>query len=125
MQLPPSATMFRLERMRLPLLETVVVCAASLLLLPKFAVVHFVNETLWGQIEPAGMVLVALQDVAVAAMVCAALLWLARFGRWRSFQLAMAVTGFLLLVLMMDARARELWLKPTDWNLVSYGVTHF
>jgi len=99
--------------------------AAALLLLPKLAVVHYVNETLWGQIEPAGIVLVALQDIAVAAMVCAALLWLARYGRFVSLQLAMAVTGFLLLVLMMDARARELWLKPTDWSLVSYGIAHF
>lgn len=117
--------MLRSERLGLPVLETLIVCAAALLLLPKLAVVHFVNETLWGQIEPAGIVLVALQDVAVASMVCAALLWLARYGRFVSLQLALAVTGFLLLVLMMDARARELWLKPTDWSLVSYGITHF
>jgi phosphoglycerol transferase MdoB-like AlkP superfamily enzyme len=117
--------MFRFERASVPWLEILVVCAASLLLLPKLAVVHFVNETLWGQIEPAGVVLVALQDVAVAALVCAALLWLARFGQFASLQLAMAVTGFLLLVLMIDARARELWLKPTDWSLVSYAIVHF
>jgi hypothetical protein len=107
------------------LLKTLIVFAAGLLLLPKLAVVDFVNDTLWGQIERSGLMLVVMQDLAVASLVCVGLLWLARFGSFGALQYALGATGCLLLGLMVDARVRELWLKPADWSLVSYGVKHF
>ncbi len=98
--------------------------AALTLIIPKLLLVWHVNTSLWGDLAPLDVAFVLAQDLLLAVLVLMVLaLWLARPTRTRLW-LAFLSLGLLLLWLMLDARVRQLWLKPTDWGLLSYAWTN-
>lgn len=91
----------------------------ALVLGPKFATIWSINAFLWGTLTGFDYVLVCLQDLALASLLCAVALRSLHAGRvacvgaW----VAISLVAFLTVV---DMRARSIWLKPLDWAQVEY-----
>lgn len=104
------------------LLRTVLLLSSALLLLPKAALLEFSATVLSVRLGFGETLAVLLQD-AVLAVVCWAVLsrMLSRPRAWR-WAVGFCAMGALLLVLLIDCRARELWLKPLDFEIVGYGL---
>ena len=89
---------------------------------PKVLVIAFVNQFLWGEIGSIETLGLILQDVALAVGVFLAISWCVARQRWRLLPVVLLTSGLLLLILMLDVRVRELWLKPSDSGLIRYGL---
>ncbi|MEZ6184397.1 MAG: sulfatase-like hydrolase/transferase [Planctomycetota bacterium] len=97
-----------------------VVLLAGTLVLPKLTVLSFVNERLFMHTGPGTVLLLTLQDALLVGLVACGLWALARRASLRSWALVGLGLGALLALLLIDARARELWLRPLDLGLVRY-----
>lgn len=102
-----------------PLASALLGALAASLTLPKLLLADYYERS-WIQLTPGGLLGVALQD-AVLALACfvAVRRWLAR--RPARLALPAALSTSLLVLLALDARVRELWLRPVDLALLSYG----
>jgi hypothetical protein len=94
--------------------------AALSLLVPKLLLASFYGR-LWIQLSAAELVAVLVQDAAVAVAVFAAASACLRTRSRAAHLLCAAASLVLLAVLLLDARVREMWLRPTDFALMSYG----
>jgi hypothetical protein len=101
-------------------LSPLLVANALLLLVPKLALVVFLDQTLWGGVGPGAAVVVLAQDLLVAIAALALNAWMLRTASIRRALAALLISGLLLILLMMDMRVRELWLKPIDFGLIRY-----
>jgi hypothetical protein len=109
----------RLTYSKLPLLSLLIV-NALMLVGPKLALIQFTNKNLWGEITKANLIIVIAQDLLVALAVFVLTFALLRNpGRLRVLTAALG-SGFFLMLLMIDMRARQLWLKPLDLSMVCY-----
>jgi hypothetical protein len=106
-------------RCRLP--RSVLLSAIALLLvLPKLMLVVYTNAVLWGSFGVVDTLLLISQDLVLAALVfCALTISLRRPTGLRLVVLGV-VTLAILLLLLIDARVRQLWLRPLSWDLVGY-----
>lgn len=95
-------------------------CAALLLIAPKLILVDYVNHRLWGSIHAIDYFALLLQDFILAAIVGTVLACVLRVPTWIRLASCFLVTSLLLAFLLIDCRARELWLKPIDAGLVRY-----
>jgi len=105
------------------LLRTLLLLSSALLLVPKAVLLEFSATVLSVRLAFGEVLAVLLQDAALA-MVCWAVLsrMLSRPRAWR-WALGFCAMGALLLILLIDCRARELWLKPLDVEMVGYGLS--
>lgn len=88
---------------------------------PKMVLFLYYNGTLWGNYHLPDYLLVSAQDVLLASSGVGGLLWGIAEGRMKGRAvLAVAVSMVLFVLLMLDARVRQLWLQPTDWALLKY-----
>lgn len=95
---------------------------AILLLLPKLVLIKFVNENLWGEISYHNLAGAIAQDLLVALAVSIALVTLLQKPSWQKLLAAFLTGGAILLLLMIDMRVRELWLKPIDLSIIRYAI---
>ncbi len=102
------------------LLWICVLLNALLLLVPKLVLVEFVNEKLWGGIALGSLPGAIAQDVLVAGVASMMAFLLIRKANPTRIFMGMILIGSVLLVLMLDMRVRQLWLKPTDLALLRY-----
>ncbi|QXH50485.1 sulfatase-like hydrolase/transferase [Pseudomonas fakonensis] len=103
-------------------LQLALLAAVSLLLLPKVILISYFASR-WVDTDPASIGLYLLQDLLLAALVYLLAITLLRRVRY-SWMPVSAFCGALLLLLLIDMRVRELWLKPLDWALVQYSLEH-
>lgn len=89
---------------------------------PKLLAIEFVNEHMWGEIGVARTLTLILQDAALALSVFVATCWCVWRRKFRLLPLVLGASGLMLLILMLDVRVRQLWLKPSDFGLVRYGL---
>jgi hypothetical protein len=101
-------------------LSPLLIANAALLLVPKAALILFLNQTLWGGITLGGTAIVLAQDALVAIVALLLNAWILRKPTVGRAIVALVISGLLLLLLMMDMRVRELWLKPIDFALIRY-----
>ena len=95
-----------------------------LLVLPKLILIKFTNDTLWGDVTLENFGGAIAQDVALAIAAIIFALWIIRKGGWKRVAVGAVITGCLLLLLMVDARTRELWIKPIDFDLLRYSFVN-
>ena len=110
-----------LLNLRLPILP-LLMFSALLLLVPKLALVEYLDSTLWGEVTRANLIVVMAQDILIALVVFALTLSLLRAPNQLRVLSAALVSGLVLLVLAIDMRVRELWLKPLDVSLIRYSL---
>ena len=91
-----------------------------LLVLPKLILIKFTNDALWGDVTLENLGGAIAQDVVLAIIAIMFAVSIIRKGGWKRVAVSAAFTGCLLLLLMFDMRARELWIKPIDFNLLRY-----
>ncbi|MCA8920185.1 MAG: sulfatase-like hydrolase/transferase [Planctomycetes bacterium] len=95
------------------------------LLLPKLVLTRFASERMFTPYDVWETTLALQQDLLVAALAGAGLLALGQGAtrlRWIGVGLGLGSVLFLLLV---DLRARELWLKPLDLGMLGYLWSNF
>jgi len=107
--------------LKLPLLP-LLAFNAFLLLVPKLALVEYLDSTLWGEVTRTNLIVVMAQDILVALIVFAITLSLLRAPNRLRLLTAALASGFILLLLTIDMRVRELWLKPIDVSLIRYSL---
>lgn len=96
--------------------------AAALLLVPKIILISYFSSR-WVDTDAASIALYLLQDLLLAALVY--VLGVSLLPRYKvAFWLLSVLAGALLLLLLIDMRVRELWLKPLDLTLVAYSLQH-
>lgn len=95
------------------------VIAASFLL-PKLLLVDFYRQ-LWIEPTPPELGVILTQDFALGALVFLLLRWFLRSSSRLRVACAAAASMLLLAFLLLDVRVRELWLRPLDLSLLSYG----
>jgi len=98
---------------------------AACLLVPKLVLIRFANQRMfmrYGLLET----LVALQQDLLAAALAGVLLvaWGRRATTRRVHALGGLAVGCLLVVLFLDMRVRQLWLRPIDLDMLSYFVAN-
>jgi phosphoglycerol transferase MdoB-like AlkP superfamily enzyme len=104
------------------LLTASLVLAVALLLIPKIILIQYFASR-WIDTDPASLARYLLQDLLLATALY--LIARALLPRYRaSFVTLGLLTGTLLLMLLIDMRVRQLWLKPLDWALVQYSLRH-
>src|SRR5690606_28731 len=87
---------------------------------PKLLLVDFYSE-LWIHPALSEFVAISSQDVILAVAAFLAFRWLLRSASVMRIVHVAAVSTLLLAFLLIDVRVRELWLRPLDLGLVSYG----
>lgn len=96
--------------------------AVALLLVPKIILISYFSSR-WVDTDAASIALYLLQDLLLAALVY--VLGITLLPRYKlAFWLLGALAGTLLLLLLIDMRVRELWLKPLDTTLIAYSLEH-
>lgn len=95
---------------------------AVLLLLPKLVLIKFVNESLWGEITAQNLAGAIAQDLLVALAVSITVIVLLQKPSWQKLLAAFLTGGAILLLLLIDMRVRELWLKPIDLSIMHYAL---
>lgn len=103
-------------------LHLALLAASILLVLPKVILISYFASR-WVDTDPASIGLYLLQDLLLAALVYLLAISLLRRHRYAFFVIS-TLAGALLLLLLIDMRVRELWLKPLDWTLVRYSLEH-
>ncbi|WP_087502609.1 LTA synthase family protein [Pseudomonas sp. SID14000] len=102
------------------LLHISLLLAAGLLLTPKIILIEFFSYR-WVETGVLDIALYLLQDVLlVVALYVIAANTITR-NKFNFYLLSIA-SGALLLFLLVDMRVRQLWLKPLDWQLISYSL---
>ncbi|MGB5954449.1 LTA synthase family protein [Pseudomonas sp.] len=102
------------------LLHISLLLAVALLLVPKIILIEFFSHR-WVDTGVSDIALYVLQDVMLAtALYIIAVNTISR--NKFNFYLLCIVSGALLLFLLIDMRVRELWLKPLNWQLISYSL---
>lgn len=97
---------------------------AVLMMAPKLALIYFVNLHLWGEITAQNLPGAIAQDLLIAlAVLFSTALLLQKPSRLR-LAAGFLLGGALLLLLMIDMRVRELWLKPFDLSIIHYGLAN-
>lgn len=96
-----------------------------LILLPKALLVDYSNNALWGTFNYLTSLEVILQDIFLAIIYFFSLRW--AYNKDKSFTLffLFLLSGLLLATLLIDARVRELWLRPIDFDLISYSISNY
>lgn len=102
------------------LLHISLLLAVALLLVPKIILIEFFSYR-WVDTGVTDIALYLLQDVILAAVVYVIAVNTITRNTF-NFYLLSIVSGALLLFLLVDMRVRELWLKPLDWQLISYSL---
>lgn len=97
-------------------------CSAALLLVPKLLLIAFSADRLWLGWSPAQLPWLLAQDLLLAGAVFAltSALLVRRPSLLRLGAAALLCTG-LLVLLLLDCRVRQLWLRPPDATLIAYG----
>jgi phosphoglycerol transferase MdoB-like AlkP superfamily enzyme len=104
------------------LLVTLLLLSSALLLVPKAVLLEFSADVLSVRMCAGEILAALLQDLALAMLCWAALSrLLSRPGAWR-WALGFFAMGALLSVLLIDCRARQMWLKPLDLEVARYGL---
>lgn len=96
------------------------VLVAATFLAPKVLLLDFYRG-LWVEPTPGLVAVALLQDVAVAALVFAIIDASLAAAPPRRFALLAVASSSLLVVLMLDARVRELWLQPISRQVIRYA----
>ncbi len=109
--------------LRRSLVGAVLGLLALLLLTPKFLLVRYISVGLWGNYSLWDWMAVMLQDAALLLFWCW-LVWRVALRAPTAFRFAamFLLTGVLLAVLTIDARARQLWLQPINLGLIKYTL---
>lgn len=94
--------------------------AVALLLVPKIILIEFFSYR-WVDTGVLDIALYVLQDVILAAALYVVAVNTLTRHKYNFYLLSIA-SGALLLFLLMDMRVRELWLKPLNWQLISYSL---
>jgi len=105
---------------RSSLLHISLLLAVALLLVPKIILIEFFSYR-WVDTGALDMALYVLQDVILATVLYVIAVNTITRNKF-NFYLLSIVSGALLLFLLMDMRVRELWLKPLNWQLISYSL---
>jgi hypothetical protein len=102
--------------------RTSLLLICALLLVPKSTLLQFSSDVLSVPLGFRDWLALLLQDTALAIACWSVLSWL--LGRPSAGKLALGFlsTGALLLVLLIDCRARELWLQPLNLEILRYGL---
>ena len=89
---------------------------------PKLFLIKFTNDELWGDITWGNLAGAIAQDALVAIATIALASVIIRKADWKRLAIGATLTGGLLVLLMLDMRVRELWLKPIDIALLRYAL---
>lgn len=89
-------------------------------LLPKLLLVDFYSQ-LWIELRPAELWAVLIQDALLAGALFVLFRWWLSNGTPLRAVAAAALSTGLLALLLIDVRARQLWLRPLDLKLVLYA----
>ncbi|WP_323843911.1 sulfatase-like hydrolase/transferase [Microbulbifer magnicolonia] len=96
---------------------------ASVLLLPKIILIEFFSDR-WVDSSVKSIAAYVLQDLLLVVMM----LWLGLGLRiWRpraALVVCFFLSSLLAVLLLVDLRVRELWLKPLDLSIVSYAIAN-
>jgi len=97
--------------------------AVAFLLFPKLVVFQYYSNLLWGNHGIGDLFFVMAQDVLIASLFFGGICWGLSRGKpaWTAF-FGTGLYLFLFTLLMLDARARQLWLRPTDIALLKYAA---
>ncbi len=95
---------------------------AALFLLPKLGLIKFVNTNLWGEINSQNLLGAIAQDLLLTLVLTALVVVMLRAPSRAKLAVAGLVGGVLLLLLLVDMRVRELWLKPIDISIIRYAM---
>lgn len=117
---PPKSQSAFLER----LLYALLVFDAFLLILPKIILITTTNISLWGNITWRTFPGAIAQDVFVAIITIYVAWLIIRRVSWKKLMTSAVLVGSILLLLLLDMRVRELWLKPIDVTLLQYVVNN-
>ncbi len=90
-------------------------------LLPKLLVVDWARSV-WIKLAPWATIEVLAQDAFLAVAIFLALRVALREAPPSRFVVLAVLSTVLLAVLMLDARVRQVWLRPTDTALIAYGL---
>lgn len=94
----------------------------SCLVVPKLLLIHYAAGHLSLGHSTGDLPFLLAQDVLTASVAFLALSALLRSASPVRLGVAATATGLLLLLLMLDCRTRELWLKPVTLQLVQYTI---
>ncbi|MBK8267406.1 MAG: hypothetical protein IPK83_03530 [Planctomycetes bacterium] len=101
---------------RTPLL----IASSLLLIVPKLMLVAYLNAALWADFGVWDVCLIVAQDLLFATIVFCLLFWTMKNPTRMRVAACFLITSITLLVLFIDARVRQLWLKPLDFSLIGY-----
>lgn len=104
------------------LLGLALLLAVALLLVPKLILIHYFSSR-WVDTDLASITRYLLQDLLLATGVYLLAITLLRRHKYAFWGISL-LAGALLLLLLIDMRVRELWLKPLDWALIRYSLEH-
>lgn len=96
-----------------------------LIIFPKVLLVAYTNDVLWGQFSYIKSPDVVSQDFMLAALYFFYLRWAYKKNKRSALIYAFFVSGLLLSFLLLDARVRELWLRPINIELIQYTVNNY
>lgn len=97
---------------------------AALVLLPKLALIRTTATTLWCRYGAWDVLFVLAQDALVATAIYLGLRAALSADRRAPALMAVGAAGLILAILMLDERARELWLRPSDLELIRWGLAN-
>jgi hypothetical protein len=86
--------------------------------------IKYINDSLWGNVDIGTAIGIIAPDMLVATAVIVAASFIIRKANWKHLAVGAALTGSVLLLLNLDMRVRQLWLKPIDIDLLRYTIVN-
>jgi len=97
---------------------------ALLLLVPKLALIQFLDETLWGDVHVRNLMPTLAQDMMLALLTLVVTTLLLRRPGMPRVLAAALVSAVVLSLLLIDMRVRQLWLKPLNLSMANYVLSN-
>ncbi len=95
------------------------------ILFPKVLLIHYTSSVLWAAFNYTQLLYIFMQDTMLAIIYYGLLSWAYKKNKQSLLFFIFFISIFLLTFLMLDVRVRELWLRPINFDLISYTFNNY